>query len=127
MPHHLGPRPPHQLPQLPIILQPQPLLRAPACDHGALVVGGVKVDGDGPDVVQRRNEVVDGGVGGEGEDVGEVGRAGAFGFEGYEDLDLGGVFLAEERGGGEVEGVAGGEEGEGEGGGGCGCYLRGGG
>lgn len=56
-------------------------------------------------------------------DVREVGRAGAFGFECYEDLDVGGVFFAEGEGGGEVEGVPGGEEGEGDGGRGGGGYL----
>lgn len=64
-------------------------------------------------MVEGGDEVVDFGGGGKRVDVGEVGGAGAFGFEGYEDGDLGGVFLAEEEGGGEVEGVTGGEEGEG--------------
>lgn len=76
-------------------------------------------------MVQGRDEIVDGGVGREGVDVREVGRAGAFGFECYEDCDLGAVFFAEGEGGGEVEGVPGGEEGEGDGGGGGGGYLGG--
>lgn len=96
-----------------IVVLVEALLRATAGGDGLGVLGLVVIDGDGMDVVDRADEVVDRRRGGESFDERRIGGADEFGFEADEDVNFGGVFLLEALGFVEVGFVEGGEGGEG--------------